>query len=124
MIILKGIGTSPYIGVGEVKKLEESYDPSDFNGKIVVVSHASRDMLTHLQKARGVVTDYGGVTSHVAIVLREMRVPCIVGTELGTKILEEGMLVTVDGILVTYTLDLLKLRIKVIYLKFTAPQLQ
>ncbi len=97
MIILKGIGTSPYIGVGEVKKLEECYYPNDFNGKVVVVSRASRDMLTHLQKARGVVTDYGGITSHVAIVLREMRVPCIVGTEFATKILEEGMLVTVDG---------------------------
>ena len=97
MILLKGIGTSPYIGVGEVKVLEGAYDPEDVNGKIVVVSRASRDMLSHLQNAVGVVTDYGGITSHVAIVLREMRVPCIVGTENATQILEDGMLVTVDG---------------------------
>jgi pyruvate,water dikinase len=97
MILLKGIGTSPYIGVGEVKKIEGAYDPEDVIGKIVVVSRASRDMLSHLQNASGVVTDYGGITSHVAIVLREMRVPCIVGTEYATQILEDGMLVTVDG---------------------------
>ncbi len=97
MIILKGIGTSPYIGVGKVKKLEDICDLADVNGKIVVVSRASRDMLSHLQNAAGVVTDYGGITSHVAIVLREMKVPCILGTEIATQVLEDDMLVTVDG---------------------------
>ncbi len=97
MIILKGIGTSPYIGVGKVKKLKDTSDLKDLKGKIVVVSRASRDMLSHLQYAAGVVTDYGGITSHVAIVLREMKVPCIVGTEIATYVLEDEMLVTVDG---------------------------
>ena len=97
MMLLKGIGTSPYIGVGKVKKLKDNSDLDDVNGKIVVVSRASRDMLSHLQNAGGVVTDYGGITSHVAIVLREMRVPCIVGTEIATVVLEDEMLITVDG---------------------------
>ena len=97
MIILKGIGTSPYIGVGKVKKLDDICDLGDVTGKIVVVSRASRDMLSHLQNAAGVVTDYGGITSHVAIVLREMKVPCILGTEIATQVLEDEMLVTVDG---------------------------
>ncbi len=98
MIILKGIGTSSYIGVGEVKKVECYEDLLELTGgEIVVVSRASRDMLSHLQKAGGVVTDYGGITSHVAIVLREMQVPCIVGTGIGTEILKDGMLVTIEG---------------------------
>ena len=97
MIILKGIGTSPYIGVGKVKKFDDICDLGDVSGKIVVVSRASRDMLSHLQNAAGVVTDYGGITSHVAIVLREMKVPCILGTEIATQVLEDEMLVTVDG---------------------------
>lgn len=54
-------------------------------------------MLAHLQNAAGVITDYGGITSHVAIVLREMRIPCIVGTEFATQLLESGILITVDG---------------------------
>lgn len=98
MIILKGVGTSSYIGVGAVKKVETHEDLMDVHGgEIVVVSRASRDMLSHLKKAGGVVTDYGGITSHVAIVLREMAVPCIVGTGRGTDVLEDGMLITVDG---------------------------
>ena len=96
MIILKGIGSSPYIGVGQVKNLD-NHDLSDLKGKIVVVSRASRDMLSHLHNVAGVVTDYGGITSHVAIILREMRIPCVVGTENATQFLEYGMLVTVDG---------------------------
>ncbi|MGZ7044296.1 MAG: putative PEP-binding protein [Methanobacterium sp.] len=98
MKLLKGIGTSFYIGVGRVRKIENDIDiPKIKEGEIVVVSKASRDMLLHLQKAGGVVTDYGGITSHVAIILRELKVPCIVGTINGTEILEDGMIVTVDG---------------------------
>ena len=74
MKILEGIGTSFYIGVGRVRKIEKDEDiPRIKEGEIVVVSKASRDMLLHLQKAGGVVTDYGGITSHVAIVLRELK---------------------------------------------------
>src|SRR5207245_6032510 len=38
-----------------------------------------------------------GITSHAAIVSRELGVPCVVGTSDATKILKEGMVVTVDG---------------------------
>lgn len=98
MKLVKGIGTSSYIGVGKVRKIENEKDIYKIKeGEIVVVSKASRDMILHLQKAGGVVTDYGGITSHVAIVLRELKIPCIVGTLKGTEVLENGMIVTVDG---------------------------
>ena len=98
MIIIRGIGTGPYIGVGQVRKIENDDDLRNLKGgEIVVVSTASRDMLSYLHRAGGVVTDYGGITSHVAIVLREMKVPCIVGTGNGTEKLKEGTIVTVDG---------------------------
>jgi pyruvate,water dikinase len=98
MKLLGGIGTSHYIGVGRVRKIEDNKDIAKIKeGEIVVVSKASRDMIIHLQKAGGVITDYGGITSHVAIVLRELKVPCIVGTINGTEILENGQIVTVDG---------------------------
>lgn len=98
MILLQGIGTSSYIAVGKVRKVEDKEDMKDIKGgEIVVISKASRDMLNHLQRAGGVVTDYGGLTSHVAIVLREMKIPCVVGTESATQMLEEGMIITLDG---------------------------
>lgn len=98
MIIIRGIGTGSYVGVGHVKKIEKDEDLLKLKGgEIVVVSTASRDMISYLHHAGGVVTDYGGLTSHVAIVLREMKVPCVVGTGNGTQKLKEGTIVTVDG---------------------------
>nr|WP_319372785.1 putative PEP-binding protein [uncultured Methanobacterium sp.] len=98
MIIVKGIGTGPYVGVGHVKKIDKDEDLLNLKGgEIIVLSTASRDMVSYLYQAGGVVTDYGGLTSHVAIVLREMKVPCVVGTGNGTLKLKEGSIVTVDG---------------------------
>jgi len=51
-----------------------------------------------MQRAVAIVTDEGGVTSHAAIVSRELGLPCIVGTEHATKVLKDGDLVEVDAI--------------------------
>jgi phosphohistidine swiveling domain-containing protein len=47
--------------------------------------------------ASAVVADSGGVLSHCAIVAREYRIPCVVGTQNGTQRLRDGQLLTVDG---------------------------
>jgi phosphoenolpyruvate synthase/pyruvate phosphate dikinase len=47
--------------------------------------------------ASGVVSDTGGILSHCAIVSREYRIACVVGTVVGTSVLKDGMLLTVDG---------------------------
>jgi pyruvate,water dikinase len=43
------------------------------------------------------VTDTGGVLSHAAIVAREYRLPAVVGTKIGTRVVEDGQTITVDG---------------------------
>jgi pyruvate,water dikinase len=45
----------------------------------------------------GVVADTGGILSHCAIVAREYRIPCVVGTAFGTSVIKDGMTLTVDG---------------------------
>ena len=49
------------------------------------------------EKAGAIVTDEGGLTSHAAIVSRELKIPCIVGTKIATKILKDGDIVEVDA---------------------------
>jgi pyruvate,water dikinase len=44
-----------------------------------------------------VVTDAGGVLSHCAIVAREYGIPAIVGTGVGTKRVQDGQRLRVDG---------------------------
>jgi len=43
------------------------------------------------------VTDEGSLTSHAAVVSRELRVPCIVGTKIATQALKDGDKVEVDA---------------------------
>lgn len=45
----------------------------------------------------GIPVPPGGVTTHAAIVAREMKKPCVVGTKFATQILKDGDLVEVDA---------------------------
>lgn len=38
----------------------------------------------------GIITDEGGITSHAAIISRELGIPCIVGTQNATKELKNN----------------------------------
>ena len=50
-----------------------------------------------MKKASAIVTDEGGVTCHAAIVSRELKIPCIIGTKIATKVLKDGQLVEVNA---------------------------
>ena len=49
------------------------------------------------RKAIAVITDEGGMSCHAAIVSREFKLPCIVGTKIGTRALKTGDMVEVDA---------------------------
>jgi len=44
-----------------------------------------------------IITDEGGITSHAAIMSREFKKPCIIGTKIATQVLKDGDLVEVDA---------------------------
>ncbi|MBX4212427.1 hypothetical protein KW787_03175, partial [Candidatus Pacearchaeota archaeon] len=50
-----------------------------------------------MERASAIVTNEGGITSHAAIVSREMGIPAVVGTGNATEALQDGQLITVDG---------------------------
>jgi len=54
-------------------------------------------MVQAMIKAAAIVTDIGGITSHPAILSREMGIPCVVNTKEGTKLIKDGMRLKVDG---------------------------
>lgn len=49
-----------------------------------------------MRKAKGIVTDEGGILCHAAIISRELKIPCIVNTRKATKILKNGDLVEMN----------------------------
>lgn len=97
-ILLKGLGASPGIAVGEVKIVGSEREISKVKeGDVLVAVMTTPDMVPAMKKASAIVTDEGGLTCHAAIVSRELGVPAVVGTKNATKVLKDGMLVTVDG---------------------------
>jgi len=95
---LSGIGASPGQTSGEaslVRKLDELDKVSE--GDIIVAEMTTPDMVPAMKRASGLITDEGGMTSHAAIVSRELGVPAVVGAESATDVLEDGQAVTIDG---------------------------
>ncbi len=66
-------------------------------GDILVAPMTTPDFLLAMKKAAAFVTDEGGITCHAAIVAREMKKPCIIGTKIATQILKNGDFVEVDA---------------------------
>jgi len=96
--ILKGLAASPGLGAGKVKIVRNMKELSKIQkGDVLVTKMTSPDMVPAMSKASGIVTDDGGVTSHAAIVSRELGIPCVVGTGNATKLLKENQEITVDG---------------------------
>ncbi len=67
------------------------------SGDILVTSMTTPDLLPCMGRAAAFITDEGGITCHAAIVAREMKKPCIIGTKMATQILKDGDLVEVDA---------------------------
>ena len=64
---------------------------------ILVAAMTMPKYLPAMKKAAAFVTDEGGITCHAAIVSRELKIPCIIGTKIATKVLRDGDLVEVDA---------------------------
>ncbi len=66
-------------------------------GDVLVTNMTTPNYLIAMKRAVAFVTDEGGITCHAAIVAREMKKPCIIGTKNATKVLKDGDLVEVDA---------------------------
>lgn len=66
-------------------------------GDILVAGQTRPALMPLIRLAGAIVTDEGGITSHAAIVARELHIPCIIGTKNATKILKTNDLVEVDA---------------------------
>ena len=91
-IAFKGIvsGTAKVVMVAhEIGKVNE--------GDILIAPTTAPSFIFGMKRAAAFVTDEGGITSHAAIVSREMRKPCIIGTKFATKVFKDGDMVEVDA---------------------------
>ncbi|MDA4109585.1 phosphoenolpyruvate synthase [Mycolicibacterium holsaticum] len=97
-VLARGLAAAPGLASGSVRVLESPDQGSLLqDGEILVAQMTNPDWLPTIRRAAALVTDTGGMTCHAAIVARELKVPCVVGTRSATTDLHEGTTVTVDG---------------------------
>ncbi len=83
---------------GKVKIINSQHEMKKMKkGDVLVAIATNPDIVPAMKKASAIVTDQGGVTSHAAIVAREMRTPCVIGTKIATNVFKDNDLVEVDA---------------------------
>lgn len=93
-------GTVAYKGVvrGEVQIVTQTVDMKKFKeGNILVSDATNPSLMPVIKKCSAIVTDEGGLMCHAAIVSRELKKPCVIGTKIATKVLKDGDEVEVDA---------------------------
>jgi phosphohistidine swiveling domain-containing protein len=84
-----GFGRAIVVPVGhEVVPSDGAEDA--FEGAVVVTATVRPFMVPFCRRASAIVTEEGGVTSHAAVVARELRIPCIVGVTGATRRVRTG----------------------------------
>ena len=98
-VILKGVSAS--VGKNIVGKVKVIMDPSKIDkmkkGYILVTPLTNPLYTRAILKAKALVTEYGGVLCHAAIVAREIGIPAIVGVKDATKLLQDDMEIILDS---------------------------
>ncbi|MFH1780220.1 MAG: PEP-utilizing enzyme [Candidatus Micrarchaeota archaeon] len=95
---LKGTCACPGFARGAVRIINSPEEMTKMqNGDVLVAHNTNPDIVVAMKKASAIITDLGGVTCHAAIVSRELKIPCVIGTKIATKWLKDGDLVEVDA---------------------------
>lgn len=99
-IVVKGLaaGKRGYgYGIAKVALTPDEAAEKMQKGDVLVTDMTNPDFVPFMKMASAIVTDKGGITSHAAIVSRELAIPCVVGTETATEVMKTGKEYTVDS---------------------------
>jgi len=101
---LKGMVANKGYYRGRVKNIEfglETNYVKEINamkkGDVLVSGSTGPELIFACKKAGAIITEEGGITSHAALISRELGIPCIINTKIATQVLKDGDLVEVDA---------------------------
>ncbi len=94
----KGLAASNGVIRGTARVIENAAEIAEMReGEVLVTYMTTIEFVPAFRKAKGVVTDEGGMSSHAAIISREFRLPCVVGTQVATRVVQTGDRIEVNG---------------------------
>jgi len=92
----RGMCASIGNATGRVRVCRTKEDLIKFeDGEVLVTSMTRPEFVSAMKKAAAIITNEGGITCHAAIISRELSIPCVIGTRIATKVLNDGDLVEV-----------------------------
>lgn len=95
---LRGMVACGGKAVGRAKVVADVDDIGKVNhGDIIISPMTSPDLMPAIRRCVAIVTNFGGITCHAAIVAREFNIPAIVGTNTATEVIRDDDLVEVDA---------------------------
>ena len=95
--IVEGSSVGELIGAGKARVIKDVHNIAEFQeGEVLVTEMTDPDWEPIMKIAGAIITNRGGRTCHAAIISRELGIPCIVGTDNSTEIINTGESVTVD----------------------------
>ncbi len=96
--LLKGLGAAAGRVTATTHVINSQQRPEKIpEGVIVVAPAIAPDWFPLLQNVIGIITEKGGLTSHAAILARELSIPAIVNVANATNLLQNGELLLIDG---------------------------
>ena len=82
---------------GKVKIITKIENVNINKDEVLVCEMTTPEHIKLMKNSSAIITDKGGILSHAAIVSRELKIPCIVGTKNATQILKDGDIIEVDA---------------------------
>jgi pyruvate,water dikinase len=96
--LLSGIAASPGQVIALARAIANGENVAEIpSGRIWVVEKISPEWLPQLKQAAGIIAERGGVTSHAAILARELEIPCIVNVSDARQHIQTGEYLLLDG---------------------------
>ncbi|GGM26662.1 pyruvate kinase [Paraliobacillus quinghaiensis] len=93
----QGVGKGSSFGKAVLAKNAEEAAEKMEQGDILVTYGTDKDMMESIEKASGIITEEGGLTSHAALVGLDLGIPVIVGVEKAINVIEDGKEITIDA---------------------------
>lgn len=94
---VRGRVAYPGTVVGKIVIIKNISDTKKFSTGNILVAHSTNpELLPAMRIAGAIVTDEGGLMSHAAILARELKIPCIIGTKCATRVFKDGDVVEIN----------------------------
>jgi pyruvate,water dikinase len=96
-VIVTGLSVGDKIGQGKAHIIHDVKDIERFKkGEVLVTEMTDPDWEPIMKIASAIITNRGGKTCHAAIVARELGIPCLVGTGVGTEKIKNNQKITMS----------------------------